>query len=160
MSEVAVRALESRDIPAVLEIQKSSREASQWSEAAYCGLAQTGEKSWVAERNGEIAGFLIARVVAGEVEILNLAVRPDLRRQGIGATLLRSALLHGSQAGALRAFLEVRPSNRAARKFYEAHGFSLAGTRRNYYRAPDEDALILTLVLGAANSPTSQRRSK
>ncbi len=144
---LAVRALESRDIPAVIEIQNSCREAAQWSAAAYRRLGHAGEKAWLAEQNGNVAGFLVARVVAAEMEILNLAVRASLRRQGIAAVLLRAALLVGVQAGARRAFLEVRCSNTAAREFYQAHGFSPAGSRRNYYRGPDEDALIFSCAL-------------
>lgn len=147
MTASAIRALESRDIPAILEIQNSCREAAQWSEDAYRALARTGESSWIAGQNGDVAGFLIARVVASEMEILNLAVRANLRRQGIATSLLRESLRWGVHVCARRAFLEVRSSNTAARKFYEAHGFSPAGKRPNYYRSPDEDALILSRAL-------------
>lgn len=147
MTALVIRALESRDVPSILEIQHSCTEAAQWSEAAYRTLAHSGESSWLAEQNGDIAGFLVARVVASEMEILNLAVRASLRRQGIATALLRRSFLWGMQTGARRAFLEVRSSNTAARKFYEAHGFSHAGSRRDYYHAPDEDALILSRAL-------------
>ncbi len=147
MTALAIRPLEPSDIPAILEIQNSCSEAAQWSDSAYRTLGHAAEKAWLAEQNGDIAGFLVARVVASEMEILNLAVRASLRRQGIAAALLRDALLFGVQAGARRAFLEVRYSNTAARKFYEAHGFCPAGSRRNYYRAPDEDAWILSRAL-------------
>ncbi len=144
---LTVRALESRDIPAIIEIQDSCFEAAQWSEPTYRRLGHAGEKAWLAEQNGNVAGFLVARVVATEMEILNLAVRASLRRQGIAAALLHDALLFAVQAGAHRAFLEVRCSNTAAREFYQAHGFSSAGSRRNYYRDPDEDALIFSRAL-------------
>lgn len=147
MTALAIRRLESRDIPAILEIQNSCPEAARWSEDAYRALARTGERSWLAEQSGKIAGFLVARVVASEMEILNLAVRANLRRQGIATSLLRESLLWGAHAGARRAFLEVRHSNTTARKFYEAHGFSPVGSRRDYYRSPDEDALILSRAL-------------
>lgn len=147
MTVLAIRALESRDIPGVLEIQNSCHEAAQWPEDAYRALAPARESSWIAEQNGDVAGFLIARVVASEMEILNLAVRANLRRQGIATALLRESLLWGVQAAARRAFLEVRASNIAALQFYEAHGFSPAGKRPNYYRSPDEDALILSRAL-------------
>jgi [ribosomal protein S18]-alanine N-acetyltransferase len=147
VTALAIRPLEPRDIPAILELQNSCREAAQWPESAYRDLDRAGESAWLAEQNGNIAGFLVARIVAAEMEILNLAVRASLRRQGIATALLRDSLLWGVQAGARRAFLEVRSSNTAARQFYAAHGFSLAGSRRNYYRAPDEDALILSRAL-------------
>lgn len=147
MTAVAIRPVESRDIPAILEIQNSCREAAQWSEDGYRALAHSGESAWLAEQNGNIAGFLVARVVASEMEILNLAVRVNLRRQGIATALLRESLRWGVQAGSLRAFLEVRSSNMTAQQFYEAQGFSPAGSRPNYYHAPDEDALIFSRAL-------------
>lgn len=156
MTSITIRSFEARDIPVILQIQSSSREAAQWAESAYRNLGRAGEKAWLAECNGSIAGFLIARLIAEEMEILNLAVDGNLRRQGTGSALLCAALLWGVQNGSSRAFLEVRPSNRQARKFYEAQGFASAGVRPNYYRDPIEDALILVRVLDAADWITSQ----
>lgn len=156
MTPFAIRPLESHDITAILEIQNSCREAARWSEHAYRAFGRAGENAWVADRNGNIAGFLLARGDATEIEVLNLAVDPNLRRQGIGGALLDTALLWGAVNGAQRVFLEVRSSNTAARRFYEAHGFSIAGTRRNYYRAPDDDAVLLTRVISGDDSPTSR----
>lgn len=157
MNAAAIRIFALRDIPAILQIQDSSREAAQWTENAYRALGRAGENAWVAEASGDIVGFLIARFAATEMEILNLAVNRSLRRQRIGATLLRAALLWGAKQGALRAFLEVRPSNLAAQKFYGAQGFSVTGVRRKYYRDPDEDALVLARSLGDCAALTSQR---
>ncbi|MGB6881351.1 MAG: ribosomal protein S18-alanine N-acetyltransferase, partial [Candidatus Acidiferrales bacterium] len=138
MSAVAIRFLESRDIPEILRIQSSSREAAQWSQSAYENLEGPGQQAWVAEHEGYLVGFLAARVMASEIEILNLAVDPSVRREGIGCALLREALSWAVQSGAGRAFLEVRVSNAPARQFYEAHGFASAGVRANYYRDPIE----------------------
>lgn len=156
MNAVAVRAFVPGDVPALLRIQCSSREAAQWSEDAYRALGRGSENAWVAEGNGAITGFLIARVAAAEMEILNLAVDPTLRRQGIGAALLCAALLWAAKEGALRVFLEVRLSNVAAQKFYGAYGFSLAGARRNYYHTPDEDAVVFVRSLDVCGFLTSR----
>lgn len=152
MITVAIRPLASRDIPSILQIQESSPQAAQWSEDAYHALGRAGENVWLADQNGNLAGFLVARRIAAEMEILNLAVHLNLRRQGIASALLRAALLWGAKEGPLRVFLEVRLSNTGAQKFYEAHGFSVGGKRRNYYRGPDEDALLLSRVLSGDDS--------
>jgi [ribosomal protein S18]-alanine N-acetyltransferase len=147
VSAAVIRFLQPRDIPSILRIQSSSREAAQWSQSAYENLRQTGQHAWVAEHEGHIVGFLVARVMANEMEILNLAVDSSLRRKRIGRVLLQESLSWAAQNGANRVFLEVRASNTAARQFYEAHGFASADVRANYYRDPDEAALVLTCSL-------------
>ena len=89
-------------------------------------------------------GVLLARSVAGEVEILDLAVAEDVRRQGIGTRLLSSLLTRARQERADRILLEVRASNEIAQSLYLAHGFVVEGRRARYY--PDgEDAFLMTL---------------
>jgi [ribosomal protein S18]-alanine N-acetyltransferase len=147
VSSIALRFFEPRDIHAILQIQRNSREAAQWPQTAYDGLGHAGEEAWVAEREGRVQGFLIVRAVADEMEILNLAVQPSARRKSVGTALLREALSWAAQNRVSRAFLEVRRSNAAATMFYEAHGFAPAGVRANYYCDPVEDALLLALNL-------------
>src|SRR6266571_2544824 len=91
-----------------------------------------------------IAGFVVSRVIAGELHINNIAVRPEFQKMGIGSRLLNRALLAGSKQNCLATFLEVRASNRAAQKLYEHCGFNLAGRRKRYYANPPEDALIMS----------------
>ena len=91
----------------------------------------------------EVLGYAVAWYVADESEIANLAVAPGARRKGVGALLL-DRILHAAAAfGAKTVFLEVRESNEEARKLYEAREFEIAGRRVQYYRKPDEDALIM-----------------
>ena len=97
-------------------------------------------------------GFILIRVVAGEAEILTLAVRPEARRRGLGARLVAAAAARAAALGAARLFLEVAEDNAAARALYAAAGFAETGRRRGYY--PREgggrtDALILSLNLTA-----------
>jgi len=90
-----------------------------------------------------VVGFCAFWLVLDEIHINNVAVLPPLRGKGIGSALLRRAIAEAQQLGARRATLEVRASNEAARRLYERLGFFVAGTRRNYYTNPVEDALIL-----------------
>jgi len=149
ISGLTIRAMELHDVESVLQIQTDSKEAAQWAKSAYEGLCRhlAGEFAWVAERNGCIAGFLIARDVAQEMEILNFAVAPNSRREGIGSAMLRHALARAVENGTKKIFLEVRCSNLAALRFYEAHRFTSIGTRQNYYSNPLEDAALLALLL-------------
>ena len=140
-----LRTLELRDIEDVLAIQAASPEIAQWSLWDYARVARGEMTGWVTEsERGEVTGFIVARRIANDLEILNFAVRPAARRQGIGAALLGEALRWGSAFSAAQAFLEVRASNLAALRFYEQHKFQVTGRRPRYYSAPIEDALILS----------------
>ncbi|MGL4278861.1 MAG: ribosomal protein S18-alanine N-acetyltransferase [Albidovulum sp.] len=92
-------------------------------------------------------GFLIGRAIAGEAELLTLAVAPDARRQGSGGRLLADFLAESARRGAESAFLEVAADNAAALALYRRHGFAEAGRRRGYYRdSPGEalDAIVMS----------------
>ncbi|MDD5712881.1 MAG: ribosomal protein S18-alanine N-acetyltransferase [Smithellaceae bacterium] len=94
--------------------------------------------------SGEIiAGYLNYWVIVDEVHIQNLAVRKDMRRQGIASCLMSEMLVRTREEGVRRTTLEVRPSNNAALALYEKMGFKKAGVRRGYYADTKEDALIL-----------------
>lgn len=92
------------------------------------------------------AAFLLGRSVAGEAELLTLAVAPEARRRGLGRTLLGRFQYQACLRGAERAFLEVSAENAPAVALYESAGFARVGLRRGYYQAPDGrriDALVL-----------------
>jgi [ribosomal protein S18]-alanine N-acetyltransferase len=96
-------------------------------------------------------GLILIRVAADEAEILTLAVSPDVRRGGIGATLLREATTVAAAMGIRTVFLEVSVANDAAHRLYTRAGFIQAGRRRQYY--PDRsDALVLRLDLGESQA--------
>lgn len=149
MKSVTVRRMNQADISAVLEIQANSKEAAQWSQGAYLEFlsANAHAVASVAENVGCVAGFLVARQIGSEMEILNLTVAPSARREGIGTALLRYVVSQAGANGATKIFLEVRASNLGAQSFYRAHGFQPAGSRHNYYRDPVEDALLLSAAV-------------
>jgi len=142
-----VRSIERGDAKALLGVQAESPEIAQWSRTAYERLAQEQMAGWVAEANGSISGFVIVRQLAGDIEILNLAVRRGARRQGVGALLFGKVVSQGKDAHVEKIYIEVRASNEVARKFYARHGFRETGRRPRYYSAPVEDALLLELTL-------------
>jgi ribosomal-protein-alanine N-acetyltransferase len=105
----------------------------------------------IAERQEEVDGYLIARSIAGEGEILNLAVAPEQRRHGLGSQLLEAGLAALTEAGSRRVWLEVRESNEGAQALYLSRGFASAGRRKKYYKSPVEDALVLQLDFPSAS---------
>lgn len=101
----------------------------------------------VAERDREVGGYLVGRAVAGEGEIMNLAVAPAERGVGLGGRLLDAGLAALAARGAQSVYLEVRDGNAAARELYGRRGFRPVGRRAGYYRNPVEDAIVLRLSL-------------
>lgn len=96
-----------------------------------------------AEEGGRLAAYGCASVIAGEGEILRIAVLEGFRHQGIGRELLEAMEQESIKRGAKMLMLEVRESNLAARKLYLHAGFSEEGQRKEYYREPKEDAIIM-----------------
>jgi [ribosomal protein S18]-alanine N-acetyltransferase len=139
-----IRPLESRDIESILSIQSACPEIAQWKSADYERVVQNEMSGWVFETDGAFTGFLVARRVSSEIEILNFAVRPDARHHGTGTALLDHALNWARIFSAGQAILEVRSANQTALRFYEHHKFQIVGRRRNYYNAPNDDALLLS----------------
>jgi [ribosomal protein S18]-alanine N-acetyltransferase len=142
-----IRPIEERDLNAVLAIQSICPEIAQWTSWDYIRVIQGEMAGWVAVEDGIPLGFLVARRIVSELEILNFAVRPDARGRGIGTHLLHQAFTWGEMFEAGQALLEVRASNVAALRFYESRGFSVSGRRKDYYAAPVEDALVLMVSL-------------
>ena len=101
--------------------------------------------AYVCERQGRIVGFLAWRDLGDEAEILDLAVARQFRRQGNARFLLENFLRLVRERGIREIFLEVRESNAPAIALYRSFGFAATGRRPNYYRNPDEAALLLHL---------------
>jgi len=134
-----------RDLDGVLEVEGESF-SNPWTRDMYVWELQNRSVCHIfIVRTPEcrVAGFCACWLVFYEVHINNVAIRPAYRGLGMGTALLRHVLAEGRRLGARRATLEVRESNAGARRLYERLGFYVAGTRRNYYTSPVEDALIL-----------------
>ena len=101
----------------------------------------------VAEFNGVVVGYIGVFVVYESCDISNIAVFPEYRRQGIGRLLLEGACDVAQKGGAESISLEVRPSNEGAIALYRSVGFEEVGLRKNFYRNPTEDGLILSKKL-------------
>lgn len=147
-----IRRMETRDLVFVMAIQSACPEIAQWTAHDYGRVVQGEMAGWVCDEKDDAAGFIVARRIGEDLEILNFAVRAESRKKGVGASLLREALAWGATFRAEKAFLEVRASNLAALRFYEHSRFEVTGRRSRYYTAPIEDALVLTARLELAGA--------
>jgi ribosomal-protein-alanine N-acetyltransferase len=139
-----IRKMTPEDAALVSEIERQSF-STPWSGQGFLdALAQECTVFFVAEESDEtIAGYVGMYVSMDEGEITNVAVRPDLRGQGIAKALLKELLSYAQSHGITRIVLEVRVSNAAAIGLYEGFGFEIIGTRKGFYEFPREDAHIM-----------------
>ena len=115
-----------------------------WSENSVASELNNPLSLWLVAVEGEkVAGYVGSQSVMGESDMMNVAVHPDFRRQGIGERLILDLIDQLNQRGNHSLTLEVRASNFSAIALYRKLGFEQVGLRKNYYRNPKEDALIL-----------------
>lgn len=115
-----------------------------WSESSVAGELANPLSLWlVAMEDGQLAGYVGSQSVMGESDMMNLAVDPAFRRQGVGQSLVGALIEALGRRGNHCLSLEVRASNAPALALYQNLGFAQVGRRPNYYRNPKEDALIL-----------------
>lgn len=145
-----VRRMREGDLPEVRRIEDLSF-SSPWSDNTFCGEIQNTPISFplvvVLKPEERVVAYIVFWHVRDDVQINNIAVHPDFRGQGIAEALMRFVIDKVRGAGATFMTLEVRRSNAAAAALYRKLGFEVLGTRKNYYTKPDEDALVLGLVL-------------
>ena len=141
------------DLLEVVEIEETTG-LSQWGWDAYrAELARPEAVMLVVRRDTPddagryVKAYIASRVSADELHINNIGVREESRRGGLGAALLGAALEEGASRGARLAVLEVRAGNSAAQALYRRFGFEVVGQRKDYYRAPIENALVMTRPL-------------
>jgi ribosomal-protein-alanine N-acetyltransferase len=123
--------------------------AHPWTRGNFADSMSAGYHCWVAHREGSLVGYGVMAIAAAEAHLLNLSVAPRWQRKGIGHELTRFFVKLARDYGADKIYLEVRPTNAAARALYARHGFAEIGVRRDYYPTPEgrEDALIMELGL-------------
>ena len=115
-----------------------------WSENSVASELENKLALWLVALEGDrVAGYVGSQTVLGETDMMNIAVHPDFRRQGIAEKLVISLVEALKERESHCLTLEVRASNLPAQSLYEKLGFQQIGLRTNYYRNPREDALIL-----------------
>lgn len=142
------RRMDAGDVGTLMAIEEGVY-THPWTRGNFLDSIHAGHHCWIAELRGVAVGYSVAAVAAGEAHLLNLSIAAAWQRRGLGRELLRFMLKLVRDYGAQRVFLEVRPSNAAARRLYARAGFSEIGVRRDYYPAHEgrEDALVLERVI-------------
>jgi ribosomal-protein-alanine N-acetyltransferase len=118
--------------------------ADPWSANSVASELTNPLSCWlVALEADTVVGYIGSQTVMGETDMMNVAVHPDHRRKGVAVSLIHALVQNLKECESHCLTLEVRASNAPAIALYEKLGFAEAGRRRNYYRNPKEDALIL-----------------
>ncbi len=148
LEAVDIRPMNELDVPVVGTIERAGYQFP-WSEGIFRDCLRVGYVCRVIEVNGEMAGYGIMSIGAGEAHVLNICVREDYRCRGLARKIMLYLLDRARIAGMYEAFLEVRPSNTAAARLYHSLGFEQVGIRRGYYQAAAgrEDAQVLRRIL-------------
>jgi len=141
-------AMHEHDLEEVLAVEKAIY-THPWTRGNFCDSLRAGYECRTWRLEGELVGYFVLLLAAGEAHLLNLSIAARHQRSGHGRALLREASDLARRRGARSLFLEVRPSNLAAQALYTRFGFRRIGLRRGYYPAHSgrEDALVLTLAL-------------
>jgi ribosomal-protein-alanine N-acetyltransferase len=145
-----IRPVQRADLTAVQAIERASF-SDPWSQADFADALEWPVVFLIAEEHDRVIGYVVARGVAAEGEILNVAVEAASRGRGIARSLIRHTLTRLALLGVESVYLEVRESNLAARTLYGRLGFSEVGRRRGYYRRPREDAVLLRFAIPVAD---------
>ena len=147
-AQVSIRTMRHEDLSLVSDIERRSYEFP-WSHGAFRDCLLAGYQCIVLERDGDVTGYGILSVAAGEAHILNLCVEPAFRSHGYGERLLDEILFRARTSSVREIFLEVRPTNENAMALYKKKGFHQVANRPAYYQANEgrEDAAILVKKL-------------
>jgi ribosomal-protein-alanine N-acetyltransferase len=142
--EVQIRPMVEIDLPEVAQVEQLSY-AFPWSENIFRDCLRVGYTCRTLDLSGQVIGYGVMSLGAGEAHILNVCVRAEFRNLGFGRRLLEHLMERAAASGVAEAFLEVRPTNLAAIRLYQHLGFEQIGIRRGYYQAPEgrEDAIVL-----------------
>ena len=140
--------MEDGDLAEVMAIEGAIY-SHPWTRGNFADSLRAGYQCWTWRLGHELLGYFVLLVAAGEGHLLNLSVVASHQRAGHGSALLKEAMRLARSRGAQQLFLEVRPSNLAAKALYGRFGFHEVAVRPGYYpaHAGREDALVLSLAL-------------
>jgi ribosomal-protein-alanine N-acetyltransferase len=158
----ALRPMLATDLERVAEIEGRAYEFP-WTYGIFRDCLRAGYGSWVLARTGgEVVGYGVLSVAAGEAHLLNVAVDPAEQKQGHGRRLVKRLIDLARWHRVERIFLEVRPSNPRAITLYDHLGFNEIGRRPNYYPAKRgrEDAIVMAMELLPGDEPAAPPTEK
>jgi ribosomal-protein-alanine N-acetyltransferase len=131
----------------ILKIERVSFPSPWGREAFEHEMRNPLSRFWGILTDDGLVAYICFWVAAGEIHLMNIAVDPEARKRGLGRCLMGKLLQTGVEEGVRKIWLEVRPSNEAARALYSRIGFLEVGRRRRYYTDTGEDAIIMAFTL-------------
>ena len=147
MSELFIRKATPSDVSQIEKIEKSSF-STPWSKKWLLDEINKPDDLFLTVTDGEaILGYAVVGMLGEEAELYNIAVDSAHRGKGLGDMLMKHMTRKALENGAKNLFLEVRESNVPAILLYEKHGFKSVGRRKNYYKEPTEDAILMMLSM-------------
>lgn len=135
------------DIPYLADLEKANFSLPWSKKSLEEELANPNARFYTAKYNGEIAGYIGAFNVCGEVSVSSVVVKNELRNRGIGNKLLNTLEAVSRKENAEFITLEVRKSNETAQRLYAENGYETVGIRKGFYEKPKEDAILMTKYL-------------
>jgi ribosomal-protein-alanine N-acetyltransferase len=132
------------DLDQVMEIEESLFSVPWTKEGYFTYLTRKDTMFLVVEEKGQILGYCGLLMILDEGDVLNVAVRSDRQKEGIGNFLMESMIRLSGEIGIRIYHLEVRSSNERAIRLYERIGFQRDGLRKGYYTDPVEDAILMS----------------
>ncbi|MBP5293543.1 MAG: ribosomal protein S18-alanine N-acetyltransferase [Clostridia bacterium] len=142
-----IRKFQEADLAQAMDIEQVAF-TNPWSEQSMKMFLLPQVLALAAEDDkGQLAGYGALMIASDEADLVNLAVRPDVRRQGIAKKILRELLGQAKERNVSEIFLELRRANLPAQSLYQSFGFQTVGEIRDYYEQPREDALLMRLTL-------------
>lgn len=140
-----VREMEAEDVLAIAKVEQICF-PDPWSYESIIESLNNNLDTWlVVEIQAEIAGYCVFRSLAGEGELLRIALLPKWRGRGLSKKLMDHVVFYSKSLEVRSMFLEVRSSNECAVNLYRSYGFLENGIRKNYYQNPCEDAILMTI---------------
>jgi ribosomal-protein-alanine N-acetyltransferase len=149
-TEIVLRRMTHDDLPAVMDIERTTFPADAWSEAMMRGELADQPRTRhyvVAELGDRVVGYAGLAAAGDQADVQTIAVLADHRRAGVGTALMNELLTEAARRGAVSVFLEVRADNPPAQAMYERFGFRRLGLRRRYYE-DGTDAITMVKDLG------------
>ena len=143
---MSIERVQKKHLCGIAELEKLCF-ASPWSEQALGLLLSEDAFGTVSAEDGKVIAYASLTVALDEGEILNVATHPDHLRQGHARRVLLALMEEAKNRGLVRLTLEVRESNTPAQNLYTSLGFTVCGRRKDFYRFPREDALIMEKII-------------
>lgn len=160
INQIVCRRMRPSDLDQVVHNEEISY-ANPWSKRIFLDCLRAGYECWVLATRDQVLAHGVLSAALGESHLLTLCVHPSARRKAYGRRMLMHLLAEARRLGADSCFLEVRPSNQAARELYYSSGFVQVGERRHYYPSEKgstdrENALILSCRLDQVSKTTGE----